>query len=277
MPGSVREILMFEPTRAKSNPILILGAVFLLFFFGWISWYIWDNAQEIERIADLPKEQSPLTLLKSFSTGGEIVQELVANHSPFLSLFFLLSIWGTPWFVMLIASDQISSDLGRKHLRFLLTRTSRWDLYFARALGSWLEWTILVGLLATIISIVLTMKETEPQVADNVVFTARIILTLSVYGLPFIAMMAFFNTFIPNPFLVYLMGIGIWLLVGIISSVFKWINETAAYLQYLMPSAVKYPLMAEEPMSFIAGIAGAIGYTLVFFLLGAWIFQARDV
>ncbi|MEC7923250.1 MAG: hypothetical protein VX496_07635, partial [Planctomycetota bacterium] len=105
----------------------------------------------------------------------------------------------------------------------------------------------------------------------------RMVVVLAIYGIPFIAMMAFINTFIPNAFLSYLLATGAWSIFWVLGAVGSWINDGFKFFSYLMPTVVKYPLLSDDPQRFLLGMVGVAVYSLVFVFLGNLIFSRRDV
>ncbi|NMP30665.1 ABC transporter permease subunit [Thalassotalea sp. M1531] len=88
------------------------------------------------------------TLKQVFGMVG--VENLLAWPVPELAVYWVTSLILYPLFALLITSDQISSDKARGTLRFIVLRTTRFELFFGRYLGQLLILTILI--LATLLA-----------------------------------------------------------------------------------------------------------------------------
>jgi len=78
------------------------------------------------------------------------VEDLLAWSVPEMAVFWVISLILYPLFALFITSDQISSDKARGTLRFIVLRSTRFELFFGRYLGQLIILTILV--FATIIA-----------------------------------------------------------------------------------------------------------------------------
>ena len=285
MKGEVRRILSFEPVRAKNNPVIILALASSALYFLVIGIYLGRSAEEINsafsefrQFAEVGFQESELPVIGWLKEATDpALLSLFGNHSPLLSIFFWLALVGTPWIVMLVASDQTASELSRKHIRFVLPRVTRRSLFLARLLSSWISWVVISSCSLFLMGMVL-MQFGDGETRDSdYILVLRMIGVLAVYGIPFISMMAFINTFIPNAFLSYLLATGAWSIFWVLGMAGSWINDGFGFFSYLMPTVLKYPLLSDDPQRFLLGVGGAAVYSLVFVFLGNLIFSRRDV
>lgn len=96
----------------------------------------------------ISKPQLEDTLKQIFGMVG--VENLLAWPVPELAVYWVTSLILYPVFALLITSDQISSDNARGTLRFIVLRTTRFELFFGRYLGQLFILTILI--LATLLA-----------------------------------------------------------------------------------------------------------------------------
>ena len=82
------------------------------------------------------------TLRQAFGMVG--VEELLAWSVPELAVYWMTSLILYPIFTLFITADQISSDRARGTLRFIVLRTTRFELFFGRYLGQLIILSILV-------------------------------------------------------------------------------------------------------------------------------------
>ena len=121
MTGEIRRILSFEPLRAKNNSVIILALISSALYFLVIGIYLGRTAEDINsafsefrKIAEAGFQEGEIpgiAWLKDVTDPA--LRSLFANHSPLLGIFFWLALMGTPWIVMLVASDQTASELSR--------------------------------------------------------------------------------------------------------------------------------------------------------------------
>lgn len=282
MTGDLSRILAFEPVRARTNPVIILAVVFGLLYFVMLTLYLGRLA---EPIAELARQinarggqdvQAVLIALMDWATDG-LALELLSDRPPVLGMFFIFAMFGAPWIAMLVAADQVASDIGRRHIRFLLPRTSRRDLYLARAVGAWLAWVTLLAVTVPVVGLVLGALDPDTSILEGFVYSLRMLMVLAVYGMPFVALMALINTFVAQAFLAYMLATGIWLVVAMLAFAASLIDESYVMIAWLLPTSTKYALMNAEWASVLPAAGAMLGYTAVYLALGDRIFQRRDV
>lgn len=275
-------VLAFEPQRARSNPVIILAAVFGLLYFALLTLYLGRLAEPIAELArqinapTRPEVQAVLIGLLEWATDG-VALELLSNRPPVLGMFFVFAMYGAPWIAMLVAADQVASDIGRRHIRFLLPRVSRQSLYLARAVGAWLAWVLLLAVSIPLAGILLGALDPDATALGGLAYSLRMVLILALYGLPFVALMSLINTFVSQAFLAYLLATGIWLVVAMLAFAASLINETYAGIAWLLPTASKYTLMASSWSTVLVAAGVMLVYTVAYLLPGALIFRRRDV
>jgi ABC-2 type transport system permease protein len=101
------------------------------------------------------------TLNQVFGMVG--VKSLLAWPVPELAVYWVTSLILYPVFALLITSDQISSDKTRGTLRFIVLRTTRFELFVGRYLGQLFILTILI--LATLLATSLMALYRDPAIS----------------------------------------------------------------------------------------------------------------
>lgn len=274
----IGRILRFEPTRAKSNAVLVLGIALFALYVATVLLYVARSGDALLGFSEGAESPGEAFLVQLFTEAThEVVRALVMDGPPLLGTFFYAMLVMVPLFALLVAADQLSADIGRKHVRFLLPRAGRSSLYLARALGAWLTWSALAfASVAIAVAVLLPMDDRSGAVAQ-LLLSLRIVAVLVLYGAPFVAVMAFFNTFVPNGFVAYLAAVGYWLLFALLAGLGSWVRPELAYASYLIPTSVAYPLLSTEPSRLLVGVVGALAYTAAFLAAGAWLFRRRDL
>lgn len=285
MTGEIRRILSFEPVRARNNPVIILALISSALYFLVIGIYLGRAADDInsafsefQKFAETGFQEGNDPISGWFmDVTDPALRAMFVGHSPLLGIFFWFALLGTPWIVMLVASDQTASELSRRHIRFILPRVSRRSLFVARLLSSWISWVMISSISLFLMGMVLMQFGDGENRDSDYLLVLRMVGVLALYGIPFIAMMAFINTFIPNAFLSYLLATGAWSIFWVLGAAGSWISDGFKFFSYLMPTVVKYPLISEDPQRFLQGVGGVAAYSLVFVFLGIFIFSRRDV
>lgn len=285
MREEIGRVLAFEPTRAKFSALINLGFIAAGVFFFAITTVIYRNASQLGLLLGQlsqswplnPQPGSALSFLIQLSDPR--VFHLLAERPGLMTIIAIATVFAVPTLIMLLASDQIGSDVARRHIRFLLPRLSRRGLYFGRALAAWLTWLIILVIACPVMGLILGFVDPTTSVGTNLVYAIWAIFVLGVYGLPFIALMSFANTFISQPFLAYIAAMGTLLVIAMISAAAALVDPTYGLIRYLSPTSFKYLLLTPESALLHTGIAtGALlAYTAAFLALGDWILQRRDV
>ena len=128
------------------------GLLFLVFFALFWSWMLVKLATGWA--AQLGTPQAGFLVSWMFdATIARLVQERPAA----LAAYFVVATTLTPLFAMLASCDQTATDLGTRHIRFLIPRVGRAEIFVARLLGAAIVVSVaqlLAGIAATIVAIV---------------------------------------------------------------------------------------------------------------------------
>jgi ABC-type transport system involved in multi-copper enzyme maturation permease subunit len=274
---SLLRVLRHEPRRCLASPVFLLAAAFGLIVWAWAGLNLHENAH---------------TLAMAFADGGGsadgIITGLVskianpnviaflAGESVAAGAMVMVALYATPGLAILVASDQVSSDIGRKHIRFVLPRVSRSQLFVSRLIGAWITWTLLFGGATLVLCSVLGAVD-GGGLANGVLTGLRGLLVVSLYGLPFIALMSLFNTMMGNPFLAATCAYGVWVFVAIVPGLLGMIYPDLKSLRFLMPDSFKYNLISANIGELITGLAAVAAYASVYAAVGWAILARRDV
>lgn len=276
-------IIGFELKRAKANPVLILGYALLALYVMISLVYlkrsaptIRDWAAKFREAAEGGQGQQVNNIFSALGT-DPAVQNLVLEAPPVSALFFIITMIMIPWLAMLIASDQLATEIRHKQMRFLLPRASRHEIFWSRLFAGWLLWLpiVIIGVLPAWIA--LGLLEPSGSFAEDTMLALRMAFAFTVYGASLVGLVGFFNTFIPISFLSYLAAIGAMIIVGTLANVGSWGSSALGYIEYLSPTSMKDLLMASNPIRLLGGVLGTAAYTAVFGLAGAWLFNWRDL
>jgi len=151
-----------------------------------------------------------------------------------LSLYWLIAIYSFPIFAVIASSDQTCADRTRGTLRFISLRASRNEILFGRFLGQVMiiSALILVTLLATMIMAIWRDASLFVPALTKSLYLFK---ELFIAVLPFIALMAFFNSFLKSAKLTAVITMLFFGLGSIFIAILEYQIPAATHLNYVLP------------------------------------------
>jgi Cu-processing system permease protein len=259
----------------------VLSMCFLYLPGAWLVSKLFGNAEMLNDLAAGNFSQNEMILVELVKYLTDIEQDflgpLFVDHSPFITLMFLLTAFAIPFLTMIAALDQNATDIGNKGIRFLLPRTSRDNLLLGRFLGTLLFWglALLVASCAvTVVALVLDDAHTTGVILlDGLWFFVGLFLV----ALPFIAFMAFCAVTTGSPMLSVTMGLGSYLGVVLVGGLSGLMHESLRIILYVFPAPLRYDLVLGSTSDVVVAIVAMLGYTLVYLFFAGWILRKRDL
>src|SRR5262245_9700972 len=248
------------------------GLLFLVFFglvWGWV----------FSRLAGglakwLLTFQGSLLVFQVFDSK---VMQLLHDRPATLAAYFVAAATLTPFFAMLGACDQTASDLGTRHIRFLIPRVGRAEIFVARLIGAAIFVglaQLLAGVAATIIAIV--VHSGEIATGEIIAYGARVTSLLVIYSLPMVALMSLVSAGMASVGLALLVGLGGYAILGPALSLLPLEGAAETVVSFLVPGGLKPYLLQPELGPALAAGAGALAYAALYAFLGWRVFRARD-
>lgn len=266
-------VAAFELRRSFTGPFGLLAAALFVVFH---TWTIRTSLQVQAAGADRNMDGFGAGVL-GWLTGldASTVTTVFSNHPPMMMVFFLLALFGTPILVVLAACDQLSSDVGSHHVRFLLVRTSRGPLFAGKALGT-LGFVAILQILATAAAVIAALVGGVPAV-EAALFGLRILVTLIFFSIPFVALMALAGTVLPHPALGMACALGLQFLLWMMSSLGSLASPGLARVRFAYPTAMRFQLVSDSARDVLPALGHMTLLTLVFAIAGIVIFRWRDL
>ena len=249
------------------------GLLFLVFFGLFWSWVLWKLAGGLA--AQLGTAQAGFFVTWLFDSNvARLLQERPATLAAYLVVASML----TPFFAILASCDQTATDLGTRHIRFLIPRVGRAEIFVARLVGAAIAMSVaqlLAGIAATIVAIVVHGGG-ETSTAAIVGYGAQVTGFLIVYSLPIVALMSLVSALMASVGLALLVGLGGYAILGVVLPlvVNKGVPGTVA--SFVMPGGLKTYLLQPELGPALAACAGALAYIALYAFLGWQVFRTRD-
>jgi hypothetical protein len=246
----------------------LLFLVFFALFWSWIFWKLAGGWAE-----KLGTAQAGFLVSWLFD---DTIARLLQERPVTLAAYLVVAATTTPLFGMLASCDQTATDLGTRHIRFLIPRVGRAEIFVARLVGAVTLMSVaqlLAGIAATIVAIVVHGGGAM-STASIVAYGAEVTGVLIVYSLPIVALMSLVSAAMGSVGLALLVGVGGYAVLLAIA----WpLNGTAATIaSFLVPSGLKPYLLQPEPAKAVAACAGALGYAALYAFLGWQVFRTRD-
>ena len=147
-----------------------------------------------------------------------------------VAVYWLFAIFIFPFIAVLMTSDQTASDATRGTIRFFLLRTSRNQLLFGRFIGQLIIISILIAL--TMFAAFAMGVWREPGSALTAIPQLLLVASnLVLVCLPFIALMALFNSWIQSSKLSVVFTI---ILLPIVTGIISWLSGHISMLEHLL-------------------------------------------
>lgn len=262
-------MVAFDWSTALRSARAILFVVLYVLVTGWIISLLVRNQDAIEGLLAAPNTARALALkiLGTLLSDEHSLSQLLTAHPPLLVFYVHFAVATLPLFTIAGTFDQTASDLGTRHVRFLLLKTDRTAIFLGRFLGAygWVTlWPVVVML-------------GWGFFAGDPLYAMRLAVTLAVYALPCTAFMALLASATASPGLALSLGVA-WQFVGWIAASFlSFADARYRALAWLFPSVVKDWLLSPALSLWAAGLAVSMGYAALLLAVGWLVFLRRDV
>ena len=205
-----------------------------------------------------------------------VARHLFLDNPPTLSAFFVLALTLLPIFVLWGAGDQTASDIGNKHLRFLIPRCGRLEIYVGRFIGAVIFISGFHLILVTAASLISAGADAN-GVAASLSFGLRVAFVVLLYALPYVAIMALAGALTGSAPVAVLTAISAYVIVAVFANLLSMNFPQAEWLGYLLPAPLKAQLLTGNASSLLAATLGLLGYTAAYLAAGWWVFRRRDI
>jgi len=253
----------------RYSVLRLKGLVFLIpftFFWYWLIKSLLDNSAR-----HLVTTEGLAVTAMLFNP--EIAQTLLILHPPSLSVFFIAVLSTAPFFVMLGANNQLAGDAGRQTFRYYLTRCTRSELFFGRFISSYLlvaAAIIIVAVITTLIS----LYHDDHGNPETIAYAMQVTFLTLAYILPFVAYMAMVSSFMGSALSTLLVAVAMYFILLILTT---YINHYLPVEMSLLPSGIKHHLFNINPQDLYYALGGSLCYTLIYGMIGWWLFQRRNI
>jgi len=248
------------------------GSLFLVLFGIFWFWILWKLSQG--QLQSWLKAGD--SFIASFILGASVTKDLIIDKPTTLSIYLIFALTTMPFFAILAACDQTASDISSKYLRFLISRCTRAQVFFARFFGV----IILIFasyFIVTLIVIFISLSLDGFSTMDTVIYGIKVTSTVLIYSLPFIAIMSFLSAAIPSAALSALTGLGSYAILAIVISILPNIDPNFTFFSYLLPGGFKQGLYNTEFSTYFPSMLAILIFVPLFVWLAWLVFNKRDI
>jgi len=208
----------------------------------------------------------------------EEIDHLFSDHPPHLLAFFAACIWLVPPLTYVTGFDQTATDIRSRHLRFLLLRVSRGTLFLGRALSTLIVLAIAYALAVIVMATLLSGVDQGLGGSAGVVYLARVWLSLVVFTVPFVALLAWTNSATGHPYMALAACVALQFGLWMLAVIGGWTEmEALEWAPRLFPTAYEYNLLSDDGELLWTALGHQLGLAALFAALGWRSFRSRDV
>ncbi len=248
------------------------GVLFLVLYGVVWFWILWKLSAGHANLLAKPEG----SMIAAWLLDPVLAKHLFLDNPPTLSAFYLLSLSILPIFVLWGAGDQTASDIGNKHLRYLIPRCGRFEIYVGRFVGAVAFIFVCHLIIVAAATLVATFADSD-SAAAVFAFGSRVAFAVLIYTLPWVALMALAGALTGSAPIAVLTAISAFAIIGVASNLLSMSWPQAEWLGYLLPAALKPQLLSVEMSTVLAAAAGMLLYTAIYFAAGWQVFRRRDI
>lgn len=203
---------------------------------------------------------------------AEVVNKLLIEHPPSLSVYFLTALSVLPFFAILAGTGQFASDLGNGYFKLISTRCRRSEIFLSR-------YSSALALMAAAITFVslaagwISAAKDNYTTAEVASYLVRICAMLYLYAAALTAYMTIISSFCRSAIGALFFGVLSYLFILFIIWSGNDAGTVGEILPYLLPSALKPDLLLINSESSIIAMAALLLYALSYNWLGWQIFR----
>lgn len=268
-PRILRLLLWQDLSEVLRSARGILFLVFFGIFWFWLFSLLSDGQAKF-----LGSKEAGFLLNWMFD--ATFTQTLFVERDPTLSAVFFMALGTAPFFVIIVASDQTATDIGTRYMRFLLPCCQRHEIFIARFFSTYILVVLAWGFVA--ISAMMLSSIAGTSRPDSLMYSLQIWLSLSLYSLPLVGLMAFFAASVASVGLTVLTGLSTYIILAVLAwYVEAYMGKNLQWFTYILPNAFKAHLLGIQGKDAFTALITMPIYTFVYTSLAWLVFRKRDV
>ncbi len=263
----VKELVLFDFYTSLSS---LKSLIFLIPYF--LFWYLVLTNISEEAIEWLQSGKG--LFIASWLLGDqELALQLFVDRSVTLSIYLMISLSLMPLFIMLAANNQYSSDASSGAFRFILTRSTRKELFVSRFIAVLMLVSCCI-LITTSWATILAYLNQEDDPQTLLLFAFQTFLILFFYSLPFTSYMSMVSAFAKSTIGSLFLGMMLYVFLVVLILMLK---DDVNFIIYIIPGWVKTYLYSINTENILISVSLLSGYMIVYFMCGWKIFASRDM
>ena len=216
-------------------------------------------------------------VLQSFAAGADSDLAARLHQIPVPILFaYWFTLLVMPVLVLLMGFDQISGELSTRSVRYLAFRSRRVSFTLGKALAQVLA-LFGLSLCANVVVLLFTLFGGTVIPLGTAVFWLVVLWLLSVvYGLAYVALVAFVSSLSRVPFLSLVAGAVALVAMGITELLGRW-YDAFHVVAYALPGTYSSGLVSPHPSTALGAIGALLAFTAVLLSAAVAVVRTRDL
>ncbi len=269
---NLQHVFVLARYELAKSVVSARGVLFLVLYGIIWFWILWKLAGGSATWLAQPEGN----MLASWLLDPVVARHLFVDNPPSLSAFLVLALTLLPLFVLWGSGDQTASDIGNKHLRFLIPRCGRLEIYVGRFIGAVIFISAFHLIIVAVAAIISSVADPNGAAA-SFGFGVRVAFVVLLYALPYIALMALVGALTGSAPVAVLTAISAYAIIAVFANLLSMSWPAAEWIGYLLPAPLKAHLLTGNTATLLTATAGLLAYTTVYFVVGWWVFSRRDI
>lgn len=269
---NLQHVVVLARYELAKSVVSARGVLFLVLYGIIWFWILWRLAGGHATWLAEPEGN----MVASWLLDSATARHLFVDNPPTLSAFYVLVLTLLPIFVLWGSGDQTASDIGNRHLRFLIPRCGRFEIYVGRFIGAVIFISIFHLIIVAIAAIISSFADPNGAAAAFG-FGVRVAFVVLLYALPFVALMSLVGALTGSAPVAVLAAISAYAIIAVFANLLSMSWPQAGWLGYLLPTPLRTRLWTGDTGTMFAAGLGLLAYTAAYFSVGWWIFRRRDI
>lgn len=195
---------------------------------------------------------------------------------PELAVYWFLGLMLLPFFCITLTADQTASDRARGTLRFLLLRSTRWQIYFGRFLGQMFVQALFV-IFTALTTLGVSLYRDGSSLPQWLETAPAVMVNLLIVLLPYTALMALVSIMAKSARQATLYAIILWIVFWFLIRYLLAKFPDLDLLQWVMPGSQITSLLKTTGWDALALAPIPLAQTVVLLIIGALIVRRIDL
>ena len=279
--SQLKLVALYEARQLWGSAHGVLALCFLTIYAGWLLTRLGANAEFIDSLSSGNWSEGVTFLVGALQWLAKIdrqtIDALVVDHSPFVTIFFVMLAFVMPAFAMVASMDQNASSIGTRGIRFLLPRARRTTLLLGSFLGNCIFWCSLLVVLGAAQTVLAIAWDTHHSAASVLMDGLGSTVAMMLMSVPFVALMSLCSVASGGPLLSFTIGLSSYLVVALMGALGGLFNKGMKVVGYIFPSPFRYDLYLGQGQEMTIAFIATVLYTAAYLAAAMFVVHKRDL